>query len=62
MEEHANALDAHVVIEEGAWSRADAIKANVKSRLKEAFGIDHSTLELECAKHACDDQTVYGHA
>jgi cobalt-zinc-cadmium efflux system protein len=62
MEEHANALDAHVVIEDGAWSRADAIKANVKARLKEGFGIEHSTLELECAAHACDDHPVYGHA
>ena len=62
MEEHANALDAHVVIEEGAWSRADEIKANVKARLKDAFDIEHSTLELECAAHACDDHPVFGHA
>lgn len=61
MQERASALDAHVVIEEGAWDRADAIKASVKVLLFEEFGIDHATIELECSRHACRDAPVFGH-
>jgi cobalt-zinc-cadmium efflux system protein len=61
MEEHANALDAHLVIEEGAWNRADTIKAGAKAMLAEEFGIEHTTLELECSRHACTDTQVIGH-
>ena len=60
MDEHRAALDAHVVIEEGRWDEADAIKKQIKTRLAEAFGIDHTTLELECAHHACDDPSEFG--
>lgn len=61
MQERAAALEAHVVIEPGAWSRADAIKAAIKQRLAETYGITHSTLELECARHACDEPQLIGH-
>ncbi|MCF3936021.1 cation diffusion facilitator family transporter [Acuticoccus sp. M5D2P5] len=61
MGEHETALDAHLVIAEGAWTRADAIKADVKAMLAERFGIDHATLELECAAHPCVDRRVFGH-
>jgi len=54
MDEHHAALDAHVVIEEGRWSEADAIKERIKTALAEKFAIEHTTLELECARHACD--------
>ena len=60
MDEHRAALDAHVVIEEGRWGEADAIKERIKTRLADAFGIDHTTLELECAHHACDDPSEFG--
>ena len=60
MDEHRAALDAHVVIEEGRWNEADAIKERIKTRLADAFGIDHTTLELECAHHACDDPSEFG--
>lgn len=62
MNEHRNAVDAHMVISEGAWHNADAIKGQVKQLLSEEFGIDHSTLEMECAFHVCDDAQVIGHA
>lgn len=62
MQEHVAALDAHLVIAEGAWSRADAIKAAVKSALRDGFGIHHSTLELECAAHVCEAPVRIGHA
>ncbi|WP_108662599.1 cation diffusion facilitator family transporter [Acuticoccus kandeliae] len=61
MNEHEASLDAHIMIESGAWSRADAIKLAVKSMLAERFGIEHATLELECAAHPCSDRTVFGH-
>lgn len=62
MTEARASLDAHVVIEEGAWTRADAVKAAIKARLRDTFGIDHSTLELECARHACVEATTFGGA
>lgn len=58
MTEHEAALDAHLVIAAGDWDRADAIKAAVKAALRTDFGISHSTLELECARHSCDDQSL----
>ena len=62
MDEHRASLDAHVVIDPGQWHRADAIKAAIKDRLLRGFGIAHSTLELECARHACDRPQTYGGA
>lgn len=61
MQEHASALDAHLVIAEGAWDRADAIKAGVKKLLVEEFAIAHSTIEMECSRHACRDAQTIGH-
>lgn len=52
-DEHQNAVDAHLVIARGAWYRADDVKARVKALLRKEFGIEHSTLEIECAGHAC---------
>ncbi|MCE8000623.1 MAG: cation transporter [Rhodobiaceae bacterium] len=60
MDEHHAALDAHVVIEEGRWSDADAIKERIKSVLSDRFDIEHTTLELECARHACGDPSEFG--
>lgn len=59
--EKENAVDAHIVIDEGAWGRADAIKEKVKERLHSELGIGHSTLEMECARHACTDAQIVGH-
>lgn len=61
MQEHAAAVNAHLVIESGRWGDADAIKAEVKHALDSGFDIGHSTLELECANHACDDPVRMGH-
>ncbi len=60
MDEHRAALDAHVVIEAGRWGEADAIKKRINTNLANAFGIDHTTLELECAMHVCDDPAEFG--
>ena len=60
MDEHRAALDAHVVIAEGRWGDADAIKDTIKEALSDRFDIQHTTLELECARHACDDPSEFG--
>jgi cobalt-zinc-cadmium efflux system protein len=62
MQEHQPALDAHVVIETGAWGDADAIKQAVKTTLRDRFSISHITLEIECHIHACTDMREVGHA
>lgn len=61
MDEHMAALDTHLVIEPGDWDQADAIKARVKAALHDDFGIEHTTIEMECAAYACTDPTAYGH-
>lgn len=60
LHEEAYAFDAHIVVDAGAWSEADAIKAKVKDVLAERFHIHQSTLELECAAHACTDAPRFG--
>ncbi len=58
--EEAYAFDAHVVIIGGSWGEADAIKARVKGLLADRFAIHQSTLEIECAAHACDAAPAIG--
>ena len=60
MQERAASLDAHLVIAPGDWGRADAVKAAVKDMLVDRFGIAHSTLEMECARHACNGAARFG--
>ena len=45
LDEHRNALEAHVVIDEPA--DMEVIKTSLQQRLVENFAIDHSTLEFE---------------
>lgn len=45
LDEHHNALEAHVVIE--VPKEMEVVKNNVKQRLLEKYAIDHSTLEFE---------------
>jgi len=60
LEEKKAALQAHVVIGEGRWSDADAIKTRIRTVLAD-LKIDHSTLEMECSRHVCLDTPVVGH-
>lgn len=60
MQEHTAAFDAHVAIEPGRWGEADSIKAAIKTMLADRFHIEHTTLELECAVHACERPRVFG--
>ena len=54
LSEHETALEAHVVVECISELRAlDALKADIKQHLRDAFGIGHATLEME--HEACTD-------
>ncbi|MBS1109538.1 MAG: cation diffusion facilitator family transporter [Anaeromyxobacteraceae bacterium] len=59
-----HALSAHVVVGEEDLGRNDAILDQVKGRLRERFGIDHTTIQIESARyaHLYDDVHVHGHA
>ncbi|QYO75589.1 cation diffusion facilitator family transporter [Devosia salina] len=61
MEEHAAALDTHVVVEEKAWGRLEEIKRAIKRVLEEKFEITHSTLEFEREDQAHRNASLYGH-
>ena len=59
MQEHTVAFQAHIVIRAGDWAQADRIKAQIKALLAD-FDFQNTTLELECAAHACKDAPTYG--
>lgn len=61
MQEHETALDCHVVVTGEGWSRLEAIKAEIKDRLEERFGISHSSLEFEHVNRAHRNAALYGH-
>ncbi len=61
MQEKENALDAHITIVQDNWANAEAIKEIVKSMLRDDFSISHTTLEIECSTHACNDAVTIGH-
>lgn len=61
MGEHEAALDTHVVLATDRWGNLEEIKQAIKLRLKNKFGIDHSTLEFERAENQHDDASRYGH-
>ena len=53
---HLRALSAHVVVEDQRISEASRITSLLQHALKEKFGINHPTFQLECA--ACPEQGV----
>ncbi len=61
MQEHAVALDCHVVLTDTAWSDIDGVKAAIKAALVDRFGIGHSSLEFEHEDRAHADADLYGH-
>ncbi|GGL61131.1 cation diffusion facilitator family transporter [Wenxinia marina] len=62
MQENEAALDCHVVVEGGALDRIEEVKAALKARLQERFGIGHSTLEIEEAGRSDCHARRIGHA
>jgi len=61
MQEHEAALDCHVVVTEKGWNRIEALKEEIKEKLKDRFGITHSSLEFEHIDHAHQNAVLYGH-
>lgn len=61
MQEHAVALEAHIVIVQAHWPEVADIKTTIKELLKSGYGIEHVTLELESSDHACVQTRPIGH-
>lgn len=61
MQEHEPALDCHVLLTNAGWEQIERIKAEIKKRLAERFGIAHSSLEFEHMDHAHKDANLFGH-
>ncbi|MFA8384172.1 MAG: cation diffusion facilitator family transporter [Pelagibaca sp.] len=61
MHEHQAALDCQVVLTDSGWDGIDDIKAAIKARLTEQFGIGHSSLEFEHEDRAHEDADLFGH-
>jgi cobalt-zinc-cadmium efflux system protein len=53
LDEHRNALEAHVVVTDQNLMHIEAIKDCIRDRLKTEFNIAHSTLEIEIPKGEC---------
>jgi len=54
LDEHKNALEAHIVITD--FNKSETIKTALKSKLEQSYSIAHSTLEFEvahCGKSVC---------
>ncbi|MCP5075485.1 MAG: cation transporter [Rhodobacteraceae bacterium] len=60
VDEYTTSLDAHLLIEEGAWDQADEIKSAVRAMLADTFSIKNSTLELDRIMHPDDDPRLFG--
>jgi cobalt-zinc-cadmium efflux system protein len=59
LDEHHNALEAHVVSEAAQLADIEAIKTGLKQLLSEQFEIGHSTLEFEHTNQSsCDHKAV----
>jgi cobalt-zinc-cadmium efflux system protein len=61
MQEHETALACHVVLSLEAWLRFEAIKREIKDRLRDRFDITHSSLEFEHEDRAHENAKLYGH-
>ncbi|MFW8596375.1 cation diffusion facilitator family transporter [Cribrihabitans neustonicus] len=61
MQEHEVALDCHVVLSGLSWEGIEAVKAEIKRRLKDDFGISRSRLEFEDERNAHGNAELYGY-
>lgn len=60
MQEHAAALDCHVVVKAACWPRVETIRQEIKAKLETGFGIAHSSLEFEHEDRAHKDAALFG--
>lgn len=61
MQEHEAALEAHVVVSDADWPRAEEIKDRLRALCRDEFGIGHTTFELERPGAGCPDAQRVGH-
>jgi len=59
MQEHGNALDAHIVAATG--TDAGVLRKAIKAHLLKSFDLHHTTLELETEADRCIDPLIIGH-
>lgn len=52
---NSRSLTAHILIENGQISQAEALFDQIRHFLHDRYGIDHSTLEAECAGCGCQN-------
>ncbi|MGR3608582.1 MAG: cation diffusion facilitator family transporter [Sulfitobacter sp.] len=60
MGRHQTAIDAHVVVNSGDWSGAEAIRDRIEAVLLLHCGITHITLEMEVPDREEDEMNIYG--
>lgn len=60
LNEHQNALEAHLVPEETALEAFEQVKDRVRGMVSQEFSIHHATLEA-CLDGACEDRIVAAH-
>lgn len=61
-QEHATALECHVVLKSEDWHRHEAIKADIKAMLRDRFAVSHSSLEFEHEARAHQGAALFGNA
>ncbi|WP_333829276.1 cation diffusion facilitator family transporter [Pararhodobacter sp.] len=61
MQENEPALEAHIVIAPGSHAGAEGVKAAIRARLLQEFGITHTTLEFELPGTCPQTVTLFGH-
>jgi len=61
MQEHAAALDCHIVVARDRMGDIGTIKEEIKSVLCVCFSIEHSTLEFEPGDTVHQDAQLFGH-
>ncbi len=62
LDERQNSLEAHIVTDCETPGQIAEIKREIKTALRKAFGIEHSTLEFEAVGEDCGDSAPIGHA
>jgi cobalt-zinc-cadmium efflux system protein len=60
MGRHQTAIDAHVVVNSGDWSCAEAIRDRIEAVLLLQCGVTHITLEMEVPDREEDEMNIYG--
>ncbi|MGG5889475.1 cation diffusion facilitator family transporter [Falsiroseomonas sp. HC035] len=59
-DEERIAVEAHVAVTESDLAAADALRRRIQQRLRESFGVEHATLQLEPADAIRHDRSLVG--